>query len=317
MGLGDVIGKAVDAYNGSSSGTTLEDFLTKFTPGGGAFVNSIDPLNTFEVSFTFYPDKLSKADTRSPGQRALDSLKQSGAQALNNLANNVTGGIAGAMANAKQKGIKESHDEFSPGEKTFINYLAESTLLLNSDNILGAIGVDFGGNSKTSPIVLNLGFYVQNITIPQIKLEDGGTSETQIGKFPVNGRFVMPDSNVLTMNVINTKLPLMELLFYPWMREVTLPYWSYNNAPYTTATVEVDMSKHTDIQYMFYGCRPSQIQSMTPTQEPDSTITRDVSFVFDYMFIKSKSFKTSESVMDKLLGAAAGLASAAGNMLNT
>ena len=51
MGLGDVIGKAVDAYNGNATGTTLEDFLTKFTPAGGAYVNTIDPLHTFEISF--------------------------------------------------------------------------------------------------------------------------------------------------------------------------------------------------------------------------------------------------------------------------
>ena len=55
---------------------------------------------------------------------------------------------------------------------------------------------------------------------------------------------------------------------------------------------------------------------MTPTQEPDSVITRDVSFLFDFMFIQSPKMKTSETVMDKLLGTAAGLAGAAGNMMN-
>ena len=55
---------------------------------------------------------------------------------------------------------------------------------------------------------------------------------------------------------------------------------------------------------------------MTPTQEPDSTITRDVTFAFDFMFIQSNKMKTSESVMDKLLGTAAGLAGSAGKMMN-
>ena len=49
MGLGEVINSAVDAVTGGSSGTTLEDFLTKFTPASGTYVNTIDPLNTFEV----------------------------------------------------------------------------------------------------------------------------------------------------------------------------------------------------------------------------------------------------------------------------
>lgn len=314
MGLGDVIGKAVGAATGASYGTSLEDFLTKFTPSGGAFVNQIDPLHTFEVSFKFFPNTLAKPDGKSAGQKALDSLKQSGAEALNNLANNVTGGIAGALANASKKGIKDSHDSFAPGTKTFMEYLAEASLLLNADDTLGALGMNFG-SSKTSPVELQLGFYIQNIDIPQMKMEDGGTSDTLLGKFPVNGRFVMPDNNNLRMDVINTKLPLMEMIFYPWMREVTLPYWSYDTAPYTTATITVDFSKHQDIQYVFYGCRPNQIESMHPTQEPDTTITRQVSFAFDFMFINS-GMKTSETVMDKLLGTAAGLAGAAGNMMN-
>ena len=208
MGLGDVIGKAVDAYTGNSSGTTLEDFLTKFTPSGGAYVNTIDPLNTFEVSFTFFPnDDPAETDV---GQSAIESLKQAGTQALNNLANNVTGGIAGALANASKPGIESAHKSYAPGKKTFMNYLAESTLLLNADNVIGS--------TTPNPLCLNLGFYIQAITIPQLKMEDGGTTDTPLGKFPTNGRFVMPDANILTMTVINTKLPLMEMIFYPWMR---------------------------------------------------------------------------------------------------
>jgi hypothetical protein len=61
------------------------------------------------------------------------------------------------------------------------------------------------------------------------------------------------------MDIINTKLPLIERIFYPWLREVTLPYWSYNTQPYTTATITIDFSKHMDIQYVFYGCRPSNL----------------------------------------------------------
>lgn len=313
MGLGDVIGKAVDAVTGNSSGTTLEDFLTKFTPSGGSYVNTIDPLHTFEVSFTFHPP----ANLASAAESSLgDVLKQAGAAAVNNLANNMTGGIAGAMANAAKKGIMDSHASFSPGKDTFMKYLAEASLLLNADSVISMGSSGSGGNSGTSPVTLNLGFYIQNVTLPMIKMEDGAVAETMLGKFPTSGRYVNADNNVLVMNVINTKLPLIEMIFYPWMREVTLPYWSYETAPYTTATIKVDMSKHTDIQYVFYGCRPCQLQAMTPTQEPDTTITRDVSFAFDFMFIQSANMKTSESVLDKVLGTASSLAGAAGNMMN-
>ena len=155
MGLGDVIGKAVDAATGNSSGTSLEDFLTKFTPSGGAYVNTIDPLHTFEVSFTFFPNDEAKDDA---GKSAIDALKSAGTQALNNLANNVTGGIAGAMANASKKGIMDAHSSYSPGKKTFMNYLGEASLLLNADNVIGS--------TASTPLCLNLGFYIQSVTIP-------------------------------------------------------------------------------------------------------------------------------------------------------
>lgn len=64
------------------------------------------------------------------------------------------------------------------------------------------------------------------------------------------------------MNIVNTKAPLAERVFYPWMRETTLPYWSYTNQPYTTATITVNFEKHTDMQYVFVGCRPSNIETL-------------------------------------------------------
>ena len=54
---------------------------------------------------------------------------------------------------------------------------------------------------------------------------------------------------------------------------------------------------------------------MTPTQEPESTITRDVSLTFDFMVIES-TYKTSESLLGKLLDTAGSVASAGANMLN-
>ena len=68
-----------------------------------------------------------------------------------------------------------------------------------------------------------------------------------------------PDSNVLVLKMLNTKVPLHERIFYPWMREVTLPFWSYKTQPYTTATIVVDFTAHNDIKYAFYGCRPQRI----------------------------------------------------------
>lgn len=94
---------------------------------------------------------------------------------------------------------------------------------------------------------------------------DGGTIDTMMGTFPTNGAIVKPAQNSFQMNVINTKAPLMERLFYPWMKEVTLPYWSYDKQPYTTATIKVDFKKHSDFKYVFVGCRPTNITTLEPT----------------------------------------------------
>lgn len=314
--IGGMINNAIDAVTGNSRGTSLEDFLSKFSPAEGTFVNTIDPLHTFDVSIKFYPaDASGKDDTRDLGQKVLDSLKSSGMKALNNLANNATGGLVGAIANSKSKPITDQRSSFSNvGKHTFLEYLCQANLMTNSDNYLGTL-TGIAGQSSTSPLELNIGFYVQSMTVPVMKMEDGGIAETSLGKFPLNGRYVSPDNNTLVMSILNTKVPLLERIFYPWMRECTMPYWSYENQPYTTATITVDMTKHSDMKYVFYGCRPSQIATEQPTQEVDTTITRDITFIFDFMYVNS-DLKTHESVTDKLLGTATSLLNSATKMMN-
>ena len=97
---------------------------------------------------------------------------------------------------------------------------------------------------------------------------DGGKVTSVVGEFPVNGNYILPDNNSLQFTFVNTKVPLMERIFYPWMREVTLPWWAYDTQPYTTATVTVDFTKHSDIKYVFFGCRPSQINMQQANQDP-------------------------------------------------
>lgn len=48
-----------------------------------------------------------------------------------------------------------------------------------------------------------------------------------IGSFPTSGVVVEPDSRILTLDILNTKSPVLENVFYPWMKESMLPYWVY------------------------------------------------------------------------------------------
>lgn len=56
-----------------------------------------------------------------------------------------------------------------------------------------------------------------------------GTEETTtpMGKFPIPGNILGADNNNLNMEIVNVKNPILEEIFYPWMRETTLPRWSY------------------------------------------------------------------------------------------
>ena len=65
---------------------------------------------------------------------------------------------------------------------------------------------------------------------------------------------------------------------------------------------------------MFYGCRPSKIVTMQAHQAKNSVnITRDVSFIFDFMAVTSK-LKTAEDLKNKLLSTGKTLFNAAAKM---
>jgi hypothetical protein len=80
MGIGADIGNAVGTALGMESGTTLDDFLSKFSSAAGSYVNTIDPLHTFDVQMKFYP--------LEPDKKATD--KNAVVEALKGLANSAT-----------------------------------------------------------------------------------------------------------------------------------------------------------------------------------------------------------------------------------
>ena len=224
---------------------------------------------------------------------------------------NATGGIASTIAQIRNEiDVLKDKEEFEGhGNLSFLHYALRSNLFINMS--------EFGNKSSdiTKPLRMQLGYYVQDITIPQLRISDGETLTTPVGNFQTNGWSVVPDNNMLQMTILNTKLPLIERIFYPWMREVTLPYWSYNDRPYTIANIVVDFNKHTDIKYVFTGCRPTQLQMINANQENDQSFKRQVTFTFDFMYIET-DFDVRDDLKDKLIGTAGSLVGGAGKILN-
>ena len=306
MGVGSsLVNSIVDAATGSNSGTTLEQFLSKFGSSEGKYVNQINPLNTFDVDVIFEPGN--EFTSQSLSSKILGILGTAATSAIKNIGNNITGGLLGSLLNKTNFDTEKSGFN-DKGKHTFLEYLAKANLIVGGENW-------FNSTQTTSPLTLQLGFYTQSITIPKLKMPDGQKVQTIFGDFPVNGQYVIPDNNTLQLELICTKLPLHERIFYPWMREVTLPQWSYETQPYTTATITIDFNKHTDMKYVFLGCRPCQIDTIQPTQEPNSSITRQVTIMFNYMYITS-NMTTTESATSKLLSTGKALFNSSSNMLN-
>lgn len=309
--LGNIIGDAVGAAFGTSSGTGLEDFLSHFGSSQGKWVAELDPLNTFDVSIKFYPTPDAKKDKQSTLSKIGSSLLGSAKSAVKEGLNSVTGGLLGSFMNSKVD-IKKLHDKYDGiGKCTFLEYLASANLLVGAEDWIGE-----SAGQTVRPLEIQLGMYCQEVTIPNLKIAGEEVAQTFFGEIPLNGSMLIPDKKDLTFSIVNTRVPLMERIFYPWMREVTLPWWSYETQPYTTATITIDFTKHSDIKYVFYGCRPTQINLQQANQAPDgNNITRQMTMLFDLMFVQSK-LKVSESAKDKLLGAGKTLFNSASKMVN-
>jgi hypothetical protein len=227
--------------------SNLQGFLSKFNSSQGKWVEQIDPLATFDCTFAFYPC-ISDAQAGEKGffDKMVGGITSAVKTTTVNAANNLTGGLIGALLNDAD--IIKLRNEFLGGKKignqTFLDYVARGNLLADDESV-------------ESQLVLDLSYYIQNATVPGLQNEGGEDIKTMLGQYPVNGLFVKPSQNSFQLNIINTKVPLLERVFYPWMREVTLPYWSYDNQPYTTANVTISFEKHADFKYLFVGSRPT------------------------------------------------------------
>ncbi len=309
--LANVINNAVDAATGSSSGTTLQDFLSRFGSAEGKWISQLDPLNTFDLQFSFQPTTPPKKTSKSTLEKIGSSLLGSAKSAVKEGLNSLTGGLLGSFMNSKVD-IMEKKGEFEHvGKETFMEWLAGANLLVGAEDWIGE-----KAGQAVRPLELQLGLYCQEITIPNLKIVDGAKVTSVLGEFPVNGNYIMPDNNNLQFTFVNTRVPLMERIFYPWMREVTLPWWSYDTQPYTTATITVDFTKHSDIKYMFFGCRPTQVNMQQANQDPSGdNLKRQVAMTFDYMIVTSE-LGVTESVGDKLLGSGKTLFNSAAKLVN-
>lgn len=179
--IGNVIQGAVESLTDTSSGTSLKDFLSKFSPSDGKWVSTVDPFGSFDLTMKLYPAPESSKDSNKKG--LLDKLLDSGKGAVKNLANNVTGGLIGSIMNTtdlfgSKADIDMLHNNFEFAHKeTFLEYLASANLLVGKEDWIGENAGEVGKVGEgVRPLELQLGLYCQEATIPNVEIPVSGQS---------------------------------------------------------------------------------------------------------------------------------------------
>ena len=259
---------------------SLEAFLNKFNSADGKYLYSIDPLKTFGVTVAF-----------NVGNGNMSNSSGTPLQAgINNVLNNITGGIYGKLKGSAKGGMSKNGYSSIPE-------IAAASL--------------FGDGSGNS---MDLRYFVQEATLPSISVPSDTPADTAIGSIATHKMAVETDSKEFSMKILNTKVSLIDRVFYPWMREISYPYWSYQTQPYTTATITIDMTEHNDISYVFLGARPTKAEPINPTNQLDINMARSITFAFDFMYIASKG-KNIESVKDTLMNTGKSIVNKAASMI--
>lgn len=259
---------------------SLEAFLNKFNSADGKYLYTIDPLKTFGAKIAFNVGNGNMSNSSG-------TPLQSG---INSLLNNLTGGLAGKfIASAKGEMKKSGY----PG----IPEIAADSLF-----------ADGSGNT------MDIRYFVQEATLPSISVPSDTPADTAIGSVQTHKMAVETDSKEFSMKILNTRVSLLDRVFYPWMREISYPYWSYATQPYTTATITIDMTEHNDISYVFLGARPTKIESLNPTNALDTNMARSVTFAFDFMYIDSQG-KNVESIKDTIMNTGRSIINKATSMI--
>jgi len=126
--------------------------------------------------------------------------------------------------------------------------------------------------------------FVQRITLPNFNITADSNIETIAHTAISHKMFLNPEQQTFTIDVINTKVPIIEEIFYPWLREVQYPEWQYPSRPYTTAKIDISLTSHSDVSYHLLKCRPTMMDTFNPSQEL-GPVTRTVTFSFDLMYV--------------------------------
>lgn len=134
--------------------------------------------------------------------------------------------------------------------------------------------------------IRSFGMFIQSIQIPEFNVNSDTTADTILTSIQTHKIILSPASNTITLDLINTRVPVIENIIYPWMMELRSPAWLYESRPYSVANITVSLTSHNNVSYCFLGCRPTSADAYNPSHDLPGVPTRSMSFTFDFMYLK-------------------------------
>jgi len=156
-------------------------------------------------------------------------------------------------------------------------------------------------------------FLVQSIELPNIASKESTEAfSSEFGYGTFSGKYILPETNTFTINMLSTELSVHEHAFYYWLNETASQTWIYPSQPYSKATILIQniagaTSLPTSI-YMLGGCYPISIEAVKPNHNANSSgdaQTRKIIFNFNKLMI-----------IPNVVGLASGIANAATGLLS-
>ncbi len=163
-------------------------------------------------------------------------------------------------------------------------------------------------NFSFSETILNtyFDFNAENLIIPflirSVSLPNASTnaSENEInndfGKvvFPSKGSIV-PDTNVMTIQFLNTEQNILEHLIYDWIIETKSNVWVYDTHPFTRATIRINYldqkGESVIFSYDFHDAFPLAYDTINSNHNAETNIERGATFTFNWFNIDTKKSK--------------------------
>ncbi len=141
---------------------------------------------------------------------------------------------------------------------------------------------EFHGHDYNTNDFLNkeLIYFVQSITLPEMAVDSGGTAGTEIQNTSVPS-MRMAASQTFQMEVLETKVPIIEEYFLKWMIEAREPHF-HDGMAYTYANIDIEFREKKLIYHLF-GCRPTSCETINPSQR-DTSLVRKVTFNVDFIY---------------------------------